>query len=537
MTDQIGDSVTKYLTLIFISFSLISNAGCAKRHYVFKNMPAIETAEDLNASPVPESSKYRTIEEMINSAARHPLVNHLDPRRIERSQDVNSLDELPNSAWYTKRLGYKTISPEEMKSGLEDMGPPQAPITIVKTKSKGNTPGFIIEDKRNIKYLIKLDSPDYPFLESTTNYVVNRLFWAFGYYVPEDYVFNFKESDLKLSTTGNVSQEALDNILLQNIPDENGFYRATASMFIKGNVLGHISQKGTRESNTHDSILHENRRILRALRVFCAFTNQTGIRSDNTLDVYVGEEGQGHTRHYLIDFGEAFGIHGLSWGWNWDGHEHFFSWDDTIKKTLLLGIPVKKWEKLDDSYADYKTYFEGEAFGFDSWKETYQFQPIRSSQPDDDYWAAKVLSNLTKAHLEALFNSAGSGDKGFNTYAIETLLKRQNKIIQSAFSKVTPVEVASINKDALILTNIEQQFFNGSETVNYKVRFFDKNHKSLNSPLLLSENSGQITIPIKDILSEDYIRIEVVIKGSSSGRPAEFHISGSSNPQVIGVTH
>jgi hypothetical protein len=41
-----------------------------------------------------------------------------------------------------------------------------------------------------------------------------------------------------------------------------------------------------------------------------------------------------------------------------------------------------------------------------SWKEVYPYEPMRRSQPADDYWAAKVVAHLTQSQLEALVQAA-----------------------------------------------------------------------------------------------------------------------------------
>ena len=68
------------------------------------------------------------------------------------------------------------------------VGPPETPITVVQAKVGGGNPGFIIADARGVKYLAKFDPPEFPGIETTTAQVVNRLFWGFGYNVPEDYL-------------------------------------------------------------------------------------------------------------------------------------------------------------------------------------------------------------------------------------------------------------------------------------------------------------------------------------------------------------
>ena len=66
---------------------------------------------------------------------------------------------------------------------------------------------------------------------------------------------------------------------------------------------------------------HENRRELRALRVFGAWTSLTDIKEANTLDTVITENGKTIVKHYLQDVGSTFGMcndfHEWDLGWEY----------------------------------------------------------------------------------------------------------------------------------------------------------------------------------------------------------------------------
>ncbi len=524
------------MRLFLLAFTLLS-AGCAHGYRFKETAPAAE-AGDRNPSPVPQKSgDFDFVEYSVAASLRYPVDSHLDTRRVPRSRDVNSMDEVPGSSWFTPRLGNKEITPAELVKGPEKQGPPQTPFTIIKAKTSGNSPGFIIRDSRGLKYLIKFDRPELADLESTVNYVVNRVFWGFGYNVTEDYIVNFSEEDAKAGE--GIEQEKVDEVYLYSHRGEGGRFRAVASLFLQGEILGPISPKGTRKGDANDTIAHENRRVLRGMRMFSAFLNNSGFRSDNSMDVYEGQPGQGHTVHYLLDFGENFGVHGAGKSRMWDGFEHFFSLRDSSRKFAGLGFPVQKWERAVYDSNDPNSTFEAEMFEPGKWKETTPFLPMTYSRPDDDYWAAKIISALEPAHLDALFESAAHPDSAYVQKVREVLEKRREKTIRYAFSRVSPLEVSSFGNGKLSLKDLGVR--HGLGGAFYRVNFLKANGRKA-APEIKVEGGKEIEIPFSDALTAagGYLRIEVTAmrSGKPAPRAAQFHVRGSgSEARLAGVLH
>ena len=74
--------------------------------------------------------------------------------------------------------------------------------------------------------------------------------------------------------------------------------------------------------------------------------------------------------------------------------------------------------------------FESEAFSAGDWRETYSYLPIRSSQPPDDYWAAKIVGALTRQHIQILVDAANYLEPGAADYVVDTVMERRRKILQ-----------------------------------------------------------------------------------------------------------
>jgi hypothetical protein len=527
----------KKIALYFLLMALPVFSGCA-RHYVFQDAPPVTQMQDQKPSSLPRTSDFNFVEYSVTSSARYPLVRAMDPRRVPRSEDVNAADDVPASTWFTPRLGYKTLTPEALLKGPEEVGPPQAPLKILKAKTKGNSPGFHVEDSRGKRYLIKFDSGDYPALESTANLIANRLFWAFGYNVPEDYLYLLNPDDLS-NENSQVSEDDVQKVLTFSAVEDDGRYRVTASLFIDGKSLGPIPQRGTRKGDVNDVIPHENLRVLRALRVFCAFTGNSGMRSDNSLDVYRGEPGEGHTVHYLLDFGETFGIHGIEKDRPWDGYEHFFSYQDTALRFFTFGAPLQAWEKTESDPEDPKGTFDAESFKLKEWRESTQFMPIRHARPEDDYWAAKILAGLTPDHLKALFEAARFPDPEYAEVMPGILLERRRKIFDYVFGRVSPLETEGLENGALQVKDLGRVLLEEKGPLRYQVRLFNRGHKQVAKTFWLesSEENFEVAIDPETLQrAGNYLRVE--IRKESSSRSAEFHLrADGGKTRLAGVVH
>jgi hypothetical protein len=76
------------------------------------------------------------------------------------SQGINTMDEAPDSAWYTNRHASRRMSLEELRKGAGDSNPPAPGAwTVIAAKNEGVTPGFRVKDGAGRKYLIKFDPP------------------------------------------------------------------------------------------------------------------------------------------------------------------------------------------------------------------------------------------------------------------------------------------------------------------------------------------------------------------------------------------
>lgn len=511
----------------------------------FEYSPPVWFQNDTLATPVPQKTDIREFDETLNITVRRPVVNALEFSRTVPSRDVNSVDEVPSSSWFTPRLGYKDISPQELLKGPFKDGPPIPPLKIIEGKFAGLTPGFVVEDSRGIQYLFKFDPPDFPGIETAADFITNRLFWGFGYNVPEDYLFYFNRIQLSIDPQSGIAAEYVDSIFNHVAPPNNGTYRCTASKILKGIILGPIPSEGVREDDPNDLIKHENRRVLRGLRVFGAFANYTDLRIENTLDVYVGEKGKGYVKHYLLDFGGSLGAFSADKSRLWGGANHLFSFKEMTKNLLTAGLIVEDWEELE--YTPWKSVgaFEADNYKPQNWKETYPFLPIHQSQPADDYWAAKILGAVTKDHLQILVEAADFPEEPAAKYVLNTLLQRQEKTLRYFLTRVSPLEPAGFARGQLKMKDMSKTLLSEEfDKSSYQIKFLDANGKKIEEMEIVNNTEREFSIPVADSLfkkAQGYLIISIhsFWKDMTVPPAAQFHIvkKQGESPAVVGVIH
>ena len=198
------------------------------------------------------------------------------------AQNVNTLDEVPDSSWFTNRYGARPLSISELATASNVDGPPDPDETwtIIAGKSQGITPGFTIVDGQGDRYVIKFDPVGIPELSTAAEAIGTKIFWALGYHVPQNYVVGFDPDNFAIQEGTMVEDTWGDSVpltefrvrrMIRRVPkDDAGRMRVIASKYIEGTPIGPFRYHGTRSDDPNDVIPHEHRRELRGLRLFAA---------------------------------------------------------------------------------------------------------------------------------------------------------------------------------------------------------------------------------------------------------------------------
>jgi hypothetical protein len=411
--------------------------------------------------PVPQKSNHAA--DFFSQSKRSSI------RNAKPAGAVNTLGEVPDSEWYINRHAQHRMSRDQLKRGPGSSETPVPPFTVIAGKTEGITPGFRMKDSKDRTYFVKVDPLKYRELTTAADVIVSKFLYAIGYNTPDNEIVDLRLSDLRISPkalfrpAGEGSRQMTWRDLerqVNQIPHyADGSFRIIASLAIEGENIGPFLYEGTRNDDPNDIVPHEDRRDLRGLRVISAWLNNTDMKASNTLDVIVEPNGIRFIRHCLIDFGSALGSDGDAPKDARVGYEFLLPTPiAAIEQILSLGLSPAPWERVHYPKLRGVGNFESQLFDPQNWKSDYPNQAFMNSLPDDDYWAAKQVMAFTDDDIRAIVETGRFKDPRATEYMIATLAKRRDKIGQTYFSKILPLDHFRIENEELLFDDLAVQY-------------------------------------------------------------------------------
>ncbi len=386
------------------------------------------------------------------------LLGLAGPRQAD---NVNALDEVPNSSWYTNRHFLRPMTREQLAAGPGFARPDDSgPWEIVAGKFEGGTAGFTIKDAGGQYYLLKFDSEGNDEMGSAAEVIATKVLHAAGYNVPRNSVVYFDPRRLKIGPKARVPsgdggkrpmkeadlQAILDNI----IPQPDGALRCVASRFLEGKPVGVFNYDGRRQDDPNDRVDHEHRRELRGLRVIGSWLNDADRRAANTLDMYVTEaDGRRYIRHCLLDMGSALGSNNLMPHRPKYGNEYVWDPRTILRSILALGLYRKKWEEPLPMKYPAIGYFENQTFSPGGWVPTYPNPAFERCTGRDGYWGAKIVMAFRGEEIRAMVERGRYSDPGATAELTRLLAERRDMIGRYWFGRVNPLDRFSVEGDRL----------------------------------------------------------------------------------------
>lgn len=380
----------------------------------------------------------------------------------DEAKNVNVLDEVPGSSWYTHRHYVNPMTAEELKRG--PLRPEETPdtsrtLTVISGKSEGVTPGFTIKDARGNIFIIKLDQPDFPELQSSSEVIATNIFYASGYYVPQNSIAYLDPQQLVITDDATIEKDGeehtmaaadLQEILSKAYMRSDGKVRVLASKYVDGKPIGPWNFVGTLRDDPNDRVPHEDRREVRGLRVLASWLNDTDRRHGNTMAVYVNEGDKSYIRHYLLDMGSTLGSAGKTLRHTKRGQE--YRYDPRYMGLLYasLGLYVKPWARPGAQNRPFYPavgYFESELFDPGSWVPSYPNPAFEKVTPRDGFWGAKIVMSFSNEDIRALVEAGRISDPDAADYLAETLIRRRNKIGEYWFGRMNPLDKFDVRKE------------------------------------------------------------------------------------------
>ena len=99
-----------------------------------------------------------------------------------RARNVNTIDEVPDSSWFTNRVGAGEVSLDALARGPNTGAAPNPEKwVLIREKSSGYAPGFTAKDANGETWFISFDPPSNPEGATAAVMIATKLFWALGY--------------------------------------------------------------------------------------------------------------------------------------------------------------------------------------------------------------------------------------------------------------------------------------------------------------------------------------------------------------------
>jgi hypothetical protein len=471
--------MTRSIPLLFV----LAAAGCATSHRAFPLRDPMTVDTDLRPvtiacrpSPTPKDPKnvscapdvYMSplIWDGTDNMLFRPFSEMVSVSRHGEAANVNSLDEVANSAWFTNRLGVRPESTEELARGactpvlmLDPDTAPDGSWLIDKGKTDGSSPGFRVTIPGKGKYLFKGEPPTQPERPSAASVIGAAIYDAVGFNTSCEQIVYFRPSLLKLTpgllVKGNFGgMEPFDQKRLAKIlgdsPHHGNLVRMQASAWLPGYLIGPFSYTGTRSDDPNDVIPHDDRRELRGGRLLAAWIDHFDAREQNTMDSWIAEStggrgkpdaSPGHVVHYYLDTSDCLGSE-----WDWEeisrrlGYSYVADWGDIARDFFTLGIPPRPWDSVRRAPGqEIFGFFNVKEFEADRWKNEYPNAAFSRMTERDGAWIARILSRFSPEMVGVLARMGKLSNPRHTEYLRSVLQGRLDKILERYLTRLSPL--------------------------------------------------------------------------------------------------
>jgi hypothetical protein len=538
-------------------------AGCSHHAPVpqvrFANAPPVAAVNDRLDIPRPKQREFARLLYHFDGSFYRLVTRGLELPRARRALGVNALDEVPDSTWFTNRIGVRDLSADEIRRGPAAVGSPEPhkPWTIRSTKVGGASIGFIITDARGEKFVLKFDRAGFPEAETAAEVIVGKLLWAAGYNVPEDHIVYLRPEDLVIApdavvkdwsgVAGKLDRARLERSLARIVHEPDGRIRGMASRMLDGKPLGGHAAEGVRADDPNDRIPHELRRDLRGAYVFFSWLDQTDVKEDNSLDMYVADPAdpkRHYVKHYLIDFGTALGAAALFVPDLREGYAYKVDFGDMLASLATLGLRERPWERRSAPGLRGVGVLDGAAYRPGEWKaETPAYLPFRIADDHDKLWASKILMRFTPEQIRAAVEAGRLSDPRATDFITETLVMRQQMTARHWFERASPLDRFAPAEDGralcfddLLLT---YRLAPPSLVTRYGVTAYDRDGRPLGVTAEVGPDAaGRACAPVRLAPGRDgYTIVRIDAQRAPRTLTSYVHLArdAAGAPRVIGV--
>jgi hypothetical protein len=522
----------------------------------FSNAPPATAVNDrLNVPVTPKERPFYENLYHYDGLVHDPINRAFELPRQRRALGVNALDEVPDSTWFTNRIGVRDMSLAELANGPITIESPalHKPWTIKSTKVGGAEVGFTIADARGEKFMLKFDTRGFPEQETATNIIVGKLLWACGFNVPEDFVVDLRREDLVLAKDATMTDtlgkkqpltpEELDRKLERVEIEPDGRIRAYASRWIAGKSLGGHPGTGVRHDDPNDRIPHELRRDLRGSYAMFSWLDHVDVQESNYLDSWVtdrSDKERHYVKHYLLDFGKSMGVMATTGHDPRRGHAYFIDFGDIARSLFSAGLLERSWEERPVPTLRGVGLFDAVTFDPGAWKPDYpSYLPFLTADRFDKFWGAKILIRFTREQIHAIVETGKYTDPATTEYITDTVVARQRLIAEHWFSRVNPLDRFTIANDRLCFDDLAVRYgFTPAALTTYQAVSFDRETRDLGGAATRPDPRGRSCLPLTLAREGDgytMTRIETRRPGFTGTTIVHLARGATGEPHIVGI--
>ncbi len=443
--------------VFILALILITGLSAGADSKFYSDDPILQESDPEDASGTKESEIDLVYDLMENLFSKPG-----DKTPNVRAQNINTVDEVPDSSWYTNR---NALTVTGVEKGLDTTdGPASGQWTIIAGKNDGVTPGFTIKDTAGTKWFIKPDPPGYLGMATGAEVSAGKLFWALGYFVPETHIASLDPANLvigedtKIKTpAGNkrkMKQKDIDKMLRRAAKNPDGSYRVIASKALEGEPLGGFRFYATRPDDPNDVIPHEHRRELRGYLVFAAWLNHVDCKALQSMDTLVQQNGKSFVRHHLLDFSSTLGSGSIYPHEFWEGYEYLMEKTGHIgKDAITFGFMVEPYrtDPFFNSRSVGRMRENNKDWDPDTWFPRASNAAFRHARNDDKFWAARKLMSISDDMIRAAIRAGQLNDQASEDFLVKALSERRDAIGRKYLTAANPV-VDPVLSQAGVLT-------------------------------------------------------------------------------------
>ena len=415
--------------------------------------PPLWTDNDTKPISKPAKQDVSELYALLNNSwFRHLSVEQAARAAHDRGAlNVNAWDGVPDSSWFTNRIGRKPMSFEQLLATLGGAPPQPGPWVVERNDLEGYTPKLHIKDGTGRAYVIKFDLPEFPERNSGAERISTLILAAAGYNVPSNFIVSFRPSDLRPAAEAMfvdrygreraMTEADLTDVVQGLKVDAGGNCRAMASLYVPGKSLGKFKYDGVRPDDANDIIPHELRRELRGLRVIASWINHADAGDKNTFDTFITQDGTtGFVRHYLLDFGSTFGSGNYVNGPYRIGHEYVFDGAAMGKTFFSMGAWRRPWEAKGRIAFPEIGYYAPELFQPAAWRPNYPNLAFVRMDDGDAYWGTRIVLSFADRLIDQMVAEARYSRSDVARCLADTLKSRREMIGRHWLREITPLD-------------------------------------------------------------------------------------------------